>query len=105
MLVPAPGRSVVKMAPIKVGTGVMGINGQEIVKDDYTVAHEELLNTRGTIVKVGPPRPEEEIWFAAGDDALISRLGGTKFELRDEENVHTFWLLPNECILGVFRDE
>lgn len=105
MLVPRPGCSVVKLAPISVETDIMGINGQKIVKSTDAIDMELAKQNQATVVMIGPPREDEKIWFAKGDTILLSRLGGHEFTLHDGKTVHQFWLIPNECVLGVFRDE
>lgn len=107
MLIPAPGRSVVKMKPIPryVDTGLVAADGIRIAKPESAIEMEEAQNNRAMVVKIGPPREGEEIWFNEGEEILISRLGGVRFEVRTEDVVQPYWLLPNECVLGVFRDD
>lgn len=105
MLEPAPGRCVVKMHPISkyVDSGIVTANGMKILKSEETVEREEILNSWAQVAKIAW-REDDVQWFKEGDDVLISRLGGTRFELRDEDAVHVFWLLPVECVQGVDRD-
>lgn len=102
MLKPRPGCCVVKMRPISrfVESDIAGPNGEKIFKPDETIQREEVTNNWATVARVNW-RDDELQWFKEGDSVLITRLGGTRFEISDDWNIHPFWLLPNECVQGV----
>lgn len=107
---PIPGRVVVKLAPIQVGTGITGMNGEEIVKVRETLDEEEEKQNLATIVKLGPPRTDVHTWLhdrliEGESQVMISRLSGSRMELDDGNEMHIFWLLPYDSIQGIWEYE